>query len=229
MDSHTLMLREIPNEDRPRERLLQFGAHALSNAELLAILLRTGTVAESAVKLATKLLANAGGLRNLVGMTIEQFTTIRGIGEAKAIQLQASIEIGRRLASARKNSAYVVKSPKDAADYVMEDLRYLDKEHFVVLFLNTKNHVTGHETLSVGSLNASIVHPREVFCSAIKRSSASIICVHNHPSGDPTPSPEDVEVTRRLSEAGRIVGIDVLDHIIIADRTFLSLKEQGLM
>lgn len=229
MDAPNLLLREIPSEERPRERMHRYGAAALSNAELLAILLRTGTVSESAVNLAERLLSKARGLRQLVDMTVEQLTAVRGIGLAKALQLKAGIEIGRRLAASRMEPATAVRSPKDAADLVMEELRYLQKEHFMVLFLNTKNHVIGRETMSIGSLNASIVHPREVFRSAISRSSASIICLHNHPSGDPTPSPEDIEVTRRLTEAGRIVGIEVLDHIIIADRSYTSLKEQGLM
>lgn len=229
MDSPNLMLREIPSEERPRERMHRYGAGALSNAELLAILLRTGTVAESAVKLAERLLAKAGGLRQLVDMTVEQLTAVRGIGKAKAMQLMAGIELGRRLAASRMEPAAAICSPQDVANLVMEELRYLHKEHFMVLFLNTKNLVIGRETLSIGSLNASIVHPREVFRSAISRSSASIICIHNHPSGDPTPSPEDIEVTRRLMDAGRIVGIDVLDHIVIADHRYISLKEQGLM
>ena len=229
MDSLNYVLREIPKEERPRERLLQFGAEALSNAELLAILLRTGTVSESAVKLAGKVLTAAGGLRNLVDVTVEQLVAIKGIGRAKALQLKAGIELGRRLSRASLPDAPAVKSPRDAADLLFDELRYLQKEHFIVLFLNTKNRVIGRETLSVGSLNASIVHPREVFRSAIQRSSASIICAHNHPSGDPTPSPEDIEVTRRLSEAGKLVGIELLDHLIIADQTFVSLKELGFM
>jgi DNA repair protein RadC len=229
MDSHNIMLREIPNEDRPRERLLRFGAEALSNTELLAILIRTGTTKESAVKLADRVLAMSGGIRNLVDMSIEQFTSIRGVGQAKALQMQAGIELGRRLARSGLQDTPLIKSPRDAADLVLDELRYLQKEHFMVLFLNTKNRVIGKETLSVGSLNASIVHPREVFRSAIKRSSASIICAHNHPSGDPTPSPEDVEVTRRLSAAGQLVGIELLDHLIVADRQFVSMKELGFM
>jgi len=229
MGSHTLMLREIPNEERPRERLLQFGAEALNNAELLAILLRTGTLAESSVKLAGNVLAAAGGLRNMIDMSIEQMTAIRGIGNAKALQLKAGIELGRRLARTGLEDTPAITSPRDAAELVMDELRYLQKEHFIVLFLNTKNRVVGKETLSIGSLNASIVHPREVFLSAIKRSSASIICAHNHPSGDPTPSQEDIQVTKRLADAGTLLGIELLDHLIIADRSFVSLKELGLM
>jgi DNA repair protein RadC len=229
MESTSFTLREIPNEERPRERMLQYGAHALSNAELLAILLRTGTYSESVVRLAQRILSECGDLRSLVDMSRDQLTQIKGIGNAKALQIQASIELGKRLARSTLNEAVIIRSPENVADLMREELRYLQKEHFVCLFLNTKNHVVAQETLSMGSLNASIVHPREVFRAAIKRSSASIICVHNHPSGDPTPSPEDIQLTHRLVEAGSIIGIEVLDHIIIGDHKFVSLKEQGYM
>ncbi|GAA4854313.1 DNA repair protein RadC [Paenibacillus vulneris] len=229
MESPNMTLRDVPNEERPRERMMQYGAQALSNAELLAILLRTGTVQESAVHLAQRLLAQSGGLRSLVDMSLQQLTEIKGIGAAKGLQIQAGIELGRRLARSGMNEVVTVRSPEDVSGLLMEEMRYLQKEHFVCLFLNTKNHIIGQETLSMGSLNAAIVHPREVFRAAIKRSSASIICVHNHPSGDPTPSSEDVALTRRLMEAGEIIGIDVLDHIVIGDRRYVSLKEQGLM
>ncbi|MDD9269865.1 DNA repair protein RadC [Paenibacillus sp. GCM10023248] len=224
-----LLLREVPLAERPRERMLHYGAEALSHAELLAIMLRTGTVAESAVRLADRVLSECGGLRSLVDMSIDQLKEIKGIGNAKALQIMAGIELGRRLAKSALTDRMTIRSPKDIASLVSEDLRYLQKEHFVCLFLNTKNHVLAQETLSMGSLNASIVHPREVFRAAIKRSSASIVCVHNHPSGDPTPSPEDIQLTARLVEAGRIIGIEVLDHVIIGDQRFISLKEQGFM
>jgi DNA repair protein RadC len=229
MDSNSLTMREVPNEERPRERMLQYGSQALSNAELLAILLRTGTYSESAVTLAQRILSECGDFRSLVDMSKDQLTQIKGIGNAKALQIQASIELGRRLARSTHNEAVTIRSPESVANLMREELRYLQKEHFVCLFLNTKNHVIGQETLSMGSLNASIVHPREVFRAAIKRSSASIICVHNHPSGDPTPSPEDIQLTHRLVEAGSIIGIEVIDHIIIGDFKFVSLKEQGYM
>lgn len=229
MESPSYMLRDLPQSERPRERMLQQGAQALSNSELLAILLRTGTVAESAVRLAERIIREAGSLRSLTDMRLEQLTAIKGVGPAKALQIQAGIELGRRLARSTVEERPVIRSPHDAADLLMEELRHLSKEHFVCLFLNTKNHVIGQETISVGSLNATVVHPREVFRSAIQRSSASIICAHNHPSGDPTPSKEDVELTSRLAEAGEIVGIELLDHLIIGDRRFISLKEKGLL
>lgn len=209
--------------------MLNYGAGALSHAELLAILLRTGTVSESAIHLANRVLSECGGLRGLVDMSRDQLTQIRGIGDAKALQIQAGIELGRRLARSTFDVRPTIRSPKDIAEFMREDMRYLQKEHFVCLFLNTKNQILAKETLSMGSLNASIVHPREVFRAAIKCSSASIVCVHNHPSGDPTPSPEDVNLTARLVEAGSIIGIDVLDHVIIGDQRYISLKEQGLM
>ncbi|MCY9658995.1 DNA repair protein RadC [Paenibacillus chondroitinus] len=229
MEVTSLMLREVPTEERPRERMLQYGAEALSHAELLAIILRTGTVSESAVRLANRILSESGGLRSLVDMSKDQLTQIKGIGDAKALQILAGIELGRRIAKSTFAERITIRSPKDIANLMSEELRYLQKEHFVCLFLNTKNHVLAQETLSMGSLNASIVHPREVFRAAIKRSSASIVCVHNHPSGDPTPSPEDIQLTHRLVEAGTIIGIEVLDHVIIGDQRFISLKEEGFM
>lgn len=223
------MLRDLPHEERPRERMMQYGAEALSHAELLAILLRTGTQQESALHLAQRILMQAGNLRQLVDLSLEELMEIKGIGVAKALQLKAGIELGRRLALSRHTLSPAIRSPRDVSDLLSEQLRYLQKEHFVCLFLNTKNVVIAQETLSIGSLNAAVVHPREVFRAAIKCSSASIICAHNHPSGDPTPSKEDVQLTQRLIEAGSIVGIDVLDHIVIGDGQYVSLKERGLI
>jgi DNA repair protein RadC len=225
----TFTLREVPEEERPRERMLACGASGMSNAELLAILLRTGTRNESAVTLSQRLLRGAGGLRGLTDQSVEQLRELRGIGTAKALQILAALELGKRIARTEVEDSPIIRSPKDVSVLVMEDLRYLQQEHFVALFLNTKNRVIGRETLSVGSLNAAIVHPRELFRAAVKRSAASIICVHNHPSGDPTPSPEDLSLTSRLSEAGHIIGIELLDHVIIGDRRFVSLKERGEM
>ncbi len=209
--------------------MLQYGAQALSHAELLAILLRTGTRSESAIMIAQRILMQSGGLRGLADSGVEELVEIKGVGPAKAVQLRAAIELGRRMVASRLTESVVIRSPRDAAELLTEQLRYLQKEHFVCLFLNTKNVVIAQETLSIGSLNASIVHPREVFRAAIKYSSASIVCAHNHPSGDPAPSPEDIAITKRLVESGQIVGIDVLDHIVVGDGRFVSLKEQGFM
>ncbi|SEU17683.1 DNA repair protein RadC [Paenibacillus sp. NFR01] len=229
MDLQTLMLRDLPHEERPRERMMHYGAESLSQAELLAILLRTGTRRESAIHIAQRILGQTGGLRGLADLSIQELTEIKGIGPAKAVQLKAGIELGRRMANSRLTEPVTIRSPFDAAEILSEQLRYLQKEHFVCLFLNTKNHVIAQETLSMGSLNASIVHPREVFRAAMKWSSAAIICAHNHPSGDPTPSPEDIALTSRLRQAGEIVGIDVLDHLVIGDGSFVSLKEKGYL
>jgi DNA repair protein RadC len=227
--NHSLRLREVPAEERPRERMITYGAASVSNVELLAILLRTGTHHESAITLSQRLLHEVGGLRGLADRSVEQLRELRGIGTAKALQIQAAIELGKRMSKSKLDEVPTIRSPQDVSKLVMEDLRYLHQEHFVCLFLNTKNAVIGRETLSVGSLNATLVHPRELFRAAIKKSSAAVICVHNHPSGDPTPSTEDIQLTHRLVEAGKIIGISLLDHIIIGDRKFISMKEQGLV
>lgn len=229
MERRLTRIREIPSEERPRERMKTYGPQALSHAELLAILLRTGNDRESAVHLAERILVDCGGLRRFAERSWDELTHIRGIGPAKALQLQAAIELGRRVARSRLPDMVTISGPQDAADLLMEDLRHYREEHFVCLFLNTKNHVVGRETLSVGSLNASIVHPREVFRAAVRRSSASILCAHNHPSGDPTPSAEDLKLTRRLAEAGALLGIELLDHLVIGDNRFVSLKELGCL
>jgi DNA repair protein RadC len=224
-----LLLRELPEEERPRERMMALGASSLSNIELLAILLRTGTHKESAISLSQRLLNDTGGMRGLADTSVEQLRQLRGIGTAKALQIQAALELGRRMSKLSLEAVPTIRSPQDVSRMVMEDMRFLQQEHFVCIFLNTKNGVIGRETLSVGSLNATIVHPRELYRAAIKRSAASIICVHNHPSGDPTPSSEDIQLTQRLVEAGQILGIDLLDHMIIGDRKFVSMKELGYM
>lgn len=229
MQSETIMIRDYPEDERPRERFIQNGPESLSNHELLAILLRTGTKEESVLQLANRLLTNFEGLRFLKEATLDEFTEIKGIGKAKAIQVLAAVEIGRRISSLAYDDRYVIRSPEDGANYVMNDMRFLSQEHFVCLYLNTKNQVLHKKTVFIGSLNASIVHPREVFKEALRRSSASVICLHNHPSGDPAPSREDIDVTKRLAEAGKIIGIELLDHLIIGENKFVSLKEKGYL
>lgn len=221
------MIRDVPVSERPRERMIRDGADSLSNTELLAIVLRTGTAEESVMSLACRILNHVGELRGLKSITYDELVSIRGIGPAKALQIAAGLELGKRIATSCVPNRPIVRSPQDVANLMMEDLRYHTQEHFVCLYLNTKNQVLGKETVFIGSLNSSIVHPREVYKEAIRRSSASVICLHNHPSGDPAPSREDIEVTRRLLEAGKIVGIDLLDHVIIGDGRFYSLKEKG--
>ncbi|WHY84875.1 DNA repair protein RadC [Neobacillus novalis] len=229
MSTNTLMIRDFPQDERPRERFIQNGPQSLSNHELVAILLRTGTKDESVLQLSNRLLTHFEGLRMLKAATLEEMTEIKGIGSAKAIQILAAVEIGRRISNLSYNDRYVIRSPEDGAKYLMNDMRFLSQEHFVCLYLNTKNQVIHKQTVFIGSLNASIVHPREVFREALKRSAASVIAVHNHPSGDPAPSREDIEVTKRLVECGKIIGIDLLDHLIIGENKFVSLKEKGYL
>lgn len=225
----TLKIMDLPKNERPRERMLRYGAEVLSNAELLAIILRTGSKKDNIVNLCNKIIKDCGGLNGLLSMNYEEFTALHGIGMAKAAQLMALSEISKRFKSYRDGTTYKITNPKDAADYVIEDMRNLKVEHLRVIMLNTKNVVISIQDISIGSLNASIVHPREVFCEAIKKRSASIIVCHNHPSGDPAPSTEDINITKRLKECGTIVGIELLDHIIIGDGVFVSLKEKGIL
>lgn len=223
------MIRDYPAGERPRERLVKHGARSLSNQELLTILLRTGTKDESVIQMANRVLQAFDGLRLLKEASLEEIMKIKGIGFAKAVQILATIEIGRRIGNLTYNDRYIIRSPEDAANYVMNDMRFLSQEHFVCIYLSTKNQVIHQQTIFIGSLNASIVHPREVFKEAFRRSAASIICIHNHPSGDPGPSREDIEVTKRLVECGKIIGIEILDHLIIGDKKFVSLKEKGYL
>ncbi|MCJ0930725.1 RadC family protein [Virgibacillus halodenitrificans] len=225
----SLMIKDVPKDDRPRERLINHGASHLSNQELLAILLGSGTKEESVMALANRVLMHFEGLKLLNDATIEELTAIKGIGKAKGVLILSAIELGKRMNRYKPVERYVIRSPEDGADYVMEEMRSLHQEHFVVLFLNTKNQIIHRQTIFIGSLNASIVHPREVYREAVKRSAASIIVAHNHPSGDPTPSQEDIQVTRRLTESGKMIGIELLDHLIIGDRKFVSLKEKGYL
>lgn len=222
-----IMIKDVPVEDRPRERLLSLGPSHLSNQEILAILLGSGTKKESVMELSNRVLMHFEGIKLLSDATIEELTAIKGIGPAKGVLILASIEMGKRMSEYKPSERYIIRSPEDGANFVMEEMRTLTQEHFVVLFLNTKNQIIHRQTVFIGSLNASIVHPREVFREAVKRSAASIICAHNHPSGDPTPSQEDIQVTRRLVECGKMIGIELLDHLIIGDRKFISLKEKG--
>jgi DNA repair protein RadC len=225
----SLMIKDFPQDEKPRERLVSNGPESLSNQELLAILLRTGTKSESVLQLSNRLLQKFEGLRLLKDASLEEITETKGIGSAKAVQIMAAVELGRRISNLSYDDRYIIRSPEDGANYVMNDMRFLSQEHFVCLYLNTKNQVLHKQTIFIGSLNASIVHPREVFKEAFRRSAASIICIHNHPSGDPTPSREDIEVTKRLVECGKIIGIEVLDHLIIGEKKYISLKEKGYL
>lgn len=227
--SYRVRLREIPADDRPRERLLQYGADVLSLGELLAILLRSGTQQQNVMELANHLLSQHGGLRGVAALTPHELGQINGIGPAKAAQIKAAIEFGRRLVGASPEERAKISSPRDVYHLVGPALRDEKREHFIALLLDTKNGLLRQTTVSVGDLSSSLVHPREVFVDAVRYSAASILVAHNHPSGDPTPSPEDIQVTARLVEAGELLGITVLDHIIVGDAKWVSLKEKGLM
>jgi len=221
-----MSIKDYPVETRPREKLLMYGPEALSDQELVAILLRTGTKDRTALEMAQDLLAN-GGLSYVARAGTEELSYQRGMGLAKAAQLKAAVELSKRLARQSLGPQPAIHCPQDAAGLVMGEMSYLDREHFKVINLNTKNRVMVIDTVSVGSLNSSIVHPREVFKLPLKRNASSLILVHNHPSGDTRPSQEDLEITRRLCEAGSLLGIEVVDHLIIGHNNFLSMKEKG--
>ena len=220
---------DLPSADRPRERLAEVGAGGLNNAELLAILLRVGVKGENAVRLSQRILAQLGGLPGLHRASYSDLCGVKGIGPAKAAQLQAALELGRRIAVATPDERPAVKSPADAANLLLYQMSALDKEYLFVILLDTRNRVIG-QPLEVyhGSLNTSLIRVGEVFREAIKVNAAALIVAHNHPSGDPSPSPEDVAVTRALVEAGKMLDIEVLDHLVIGHGRFVSLKERGL-
>ena len=226
---HPLMIKELPSDERPREKLRDNGAQVMSNSELLAILLRSGNQDESALRLAEHLLERQGGLAGLGGATAEALEQVKGIGEAKASTVLAAIELGRRVALLEPAQRLTIKAPDDVAALLLPRFRYESREHFLAVLLSTKNHVLKTAVISIGSLNASIVHPRELFREAINCRAAAVILAHNHPSGDPTPSPEDVALTRKLVEAGSLLDIPVLDHLILGDGKFISLKEKGIL
>jgi DNA repair protein RadC len=220
---------DLPECERPRERLLKYGAEALSNSELLAIILRTGTHKENVINLSIRILSQSQGLNGLLSLSCEEIMSLKGIGEAKAAQILAVAELAKRFKAYKSGDIYSIKQPKDAVSLVMEEMRYFREEHLRVIMLNTKNVVISMKDVSIGSLNSSIVHPREVFSEAIRKNSASIIVCHNHPSGDPTPSKEDINVTERLKECGKLLGIELLDHLIIGNGSYISLKEKCIL
>lgn len=226
---YRLTIKQMPEEMRPRERMLKYGPEALSEVELIALLLRSGTAASSALDLGALLLAHFEGVRGLMQAGVQELQAMKGIGPAKATEIKAALELGRRVATAPPAERPVIRTPDDVRALVMEDYRHLDREHFGVLLLNTKHQVLADERISVGTLNSSNVHPREVFKNAIRRSAAALVLVHNHPSGDPTPSRQDIELTGRLVEAGLIIGIEILDHVIIGDNKYISFRAEGLI
>ncbi|MBN7772774.1 RadC family protein [Clostridium aminobutyricum] len=225
-----MIIRELPPDERPREKLMLYGIGALSNAELLAILIRTGTNKKSALILANEILSyDKNGVAFLADCVPEELSQIQGIGKAKACQIIAAIELGKRISNKPKASKIQINNPEIIANLFMEEMRYYKKEFFNVVLLNTKGEILSVENAAIGDLNSTIVHPREIFCNAVRKSAAAVVFVHNHPSGNPTPSKEDIDITHRLLRAGEILGIQVWDHIIIGDGTFFSLKNRGFM
>ena len=221
-------IHQLPSSERPRERLRDQGASYLSNSELLAILLRTGTQSENAIRLAERLLVQIGGLEGLMRASYAELCALHGIGEAKVSQVKAALEIGRRLSSLQPEDRVTVRSPGDAANILMMDMAYLEQEHFRVILLNTRNQVLSMPLLYQGNVHTSVVRVGEVFREAVRQNAVAIIPVHNHPSGDPTPSTEDVKVTKEMVDAGRLLDVEVLDHLVIGRGKYVSLKEKRL-
>lgn len=227
--NYKVKLKDLPKNERPRERLTRYGADKLSNSELLALILRTGTKNDNVLNLCSSLLGEFGGINGLLNLSVKELKEINGIGEAKTAQILALAELSKRFNSFQSGEELIISSPKDVAFYMMKEMNNLKKEYFKIIMLNTKNMIISIKDVSIGSLNSSIVHPREVFVEAIKNSSAAVILCHNHPSGDCTPSKEDIAVTKRLKECGDLIGIEVLDHIIIGRKNFISFKEKGFV
>ena len=220
-------VKELPPDDRPREKLLLKGAQNLSDAELIAILLRTGKQGKSVIEIARELISNEGNLSMIASKTVDSLQRVSGIGKDKAATLAAAFELSRRILSQSKwLSNKKVTSPQEIADIFIPILRDENKEKFIVVCLNSANKIIKYETISIGNLNSSIVHPREIFKVAIDSSSASIILIHNHPSGNPEPSNEDVSITKKIVESGKIMDIPVFDHLIIAGESYTSFVEK---
>ena len=223
------MIRDLPHGERPRERLRDYGPRYVSTTELIAILLRTGVQGENVLSLASRLLSRSNGLAGLGKRSFAELCAERGLSEAKACQLLAALELGRRFVTLAPEERAAIHSPQDAANLVMAEMAALEQEHLKVLLLNTKNEVLSVQEIYVGNVNSSIVRAAEVFRPAVRDNAPNIIVVHNHPSGDPTPSPEDVSITRELVAAGKLLRIDLLDHLVIGGgNRYVSLNERKL-
>ena len=222
-------VREMPTEERPRERLAAYGPRHLSNTELIAILLRTGSAGENVISQSSRLLSRFGGLRGLGKATFSELCAEKGLSEAKTCQILAALELGRRFVSLAPEERAVISCPEDVVNLLAAEMSTLEQEHLRVLFLNTRNEVTGVEEIYIGNVNSSVVRPAEVFRPGIRANATSIIAVHNHPSGDPTPSGADVSITRDLVEAGNLLGMELLDHVVIGSGSrYVSMKEARL-
>jgi len=222
------LIKELPAQERPRERLKRYGSGSLSNAELLAIVLRTGAASESVLNMSARLLAKYGGLPGLAKAGFGQLCQEHGLGEAKAAQIKATLELSRRLISSQPTERPVVKSPDDVANLLQAEMGLLEQEELRLVLLDTKNQVVSIPQVYRGSVNTSLVRVGELFRDAVRENCPALIVVHNHPSGDPTPSQEDIQVTEQAVSAGKLLDIEVLDHIVIGNQRCVSLKEQGL-
>mgnify|MGYP000936974326 CR=1 FL=1 len=225
-----MKIRKLPDSERPREKLLREGKERLSNTEILAIIIGSGTGGRSALDLASEVISlDSTGIRFLAGCRPEELQRVKGIGRAKACEILAAAELGKRIATRPHEECTRIERSSDIAELFMEKMRYHKKEHFVTLLINVKGEIIEEAEISVGDLCSSTTHPREVFVDAVRRSAGSVSFVHNHPSGDPSPSESDILLTRRVQEAGNVIGISLLDHIIIGDKRFLSFRQQQII
>ena len=223
------MIKEIPVEERPRERFLKYPSEVISTHELIAIILRTGSRQESVIELSKRVLYKYDNLKALSNAPVKDLMKIRGIGTSKAIELLAAFELGKRVHKESFHSQVKFHSPESIYLYLKDELEMKTQEHFIALYLNTKGELVKKETLFIGSLNSSLIHPRELFKHAVLNSAASIIVAHNHPSGDPTPSSQDIEITKILHKNGTMMDIELLDHIIVGKDRYYSFKEKGII
>lgn len=224
-------MKEIPDMERPYEKCLKSGVSVLSDAELLAVILRTGSRGENVIELAQRLLYRSGGdgIIDLHRFSMEQLMKIRGIGKVKAVQLICILELSKRLSKASASASVVFTSASSIAEYCMEDLRHESQETMKLLMINSKGMLIGENIIAKGTVNATIITPREVFIEALLRQAVGVVAMHNHPSGDPTPSKDDILLTKRIQQAGWIIGIELLDHIIIGNNCYISLREEGIL
>ncbi|MAT96388.1 MAG: hypothetical protein CL608_04525 [Anaerolineaceae bacterium] len=227
-ERYHISMRDMPADSRPRERLAQLGERALSTAELLAITIRTGDGEGNNLHLAEKVLSSFNGLPGIARASITELTSLKGIGRVKAIEIKAALEFGRRLAVTTPEERPTITSPADAANLVMAEMRFYEQEHFRAMLLDTRNSVLSIPTIHIGTINSINVRPADTFRVALKENAHSLILLHNHPSEDPSPSPEDVSTTRTFIQAGKLLDIEVLDHIVVGGNRFVSLKERQL-
>lgn len=225
-------MKQIPKQEQPYEKFSQFGPESLSDAELLAIIIRTGTKEEKSIDLAKRILNISGsdeGLLAITRLSLKDLQQIKGIGKVKAVQIKCIAEFSRRIAKTTARRRLCMNNPRTIADYYMEDLRFVNQEVTLLVMVDTKNQFLSDKVISKGTVNASLISPREIFLESLNNQAVYIILIHNHPSGDPTPSREDILATKRIKEAGLLIGIMLLDHIIIGDKRYISMKEQGIL